>query len=303
MPRLNVYLSEDVYALAKRRRDSANLSDICARAIRDELSANETYRSAAGLLAKLRSPSDIELELAKRFGLKDVRVAGITDASETRDAIGRAAAKYLDWIVCDGSLLACAGGRQMWCMVRNLSPRRVRTTITALGLHRADPQLLHAHPNTLATLLSLLYAPRSAAHVIGETGGADAWRSSLPMRPHPSYFVISSCSLFERESQFADLLGHTAADRAIKLGACVDFAYNFLDEHGNEISLPIDSPAFKLGLQALKDLSKREDARVVLVAGGIEKSGAINTALKTTACNTLITDTITAARLIEKGGG
>ena len=87
------------------------------------------------------------------------------------------------------------------------------------------------------------------------------------------------------------------------MGAWVDFGYNFLDKTGNEIPLSIGSPNFKLGLDTLRDLSRREDARVVLVAGGTEKVGAIATTLNTSACNTLITDTITAIRLIEKGGG
>ena len=39
MPRLNIYLPAEVYELADRARESANLSEICARAIRDELEA------------------------------------------------------------------------------------------------------------------------------------------------------------------------------------------------------------------------------------------------------------------------
>src|SRR5207249_1664627 len=139
-----------------RRR--VNLSEICARALRSELEAAESHRSAQALFSALRSPSTLERTLAVRYKLSEVVVPEITpDTTDVRAALGNAAATYLNRYLCDDSLLAIGGGRQMWCVVKNLTPRQVSVRITGLGIRQNDPQVLHAHANTLTTLLWLLY--------------------------------------------------------------------------------------------------------------------------------------------------
>lgn len=302
MPRINVYLPKDVYELAERWRASANLSEICARAIRDELGAAEAYRTAESVFAALRPASMAEAALARRYGLVDVLIADAGDDDQIRETLGRLAAGYLDRNICDRSLLAISGGRQMWCMVRNLSPRRVRATITALGIHQADPKLLHAHPNALTTLLSLLYAPRSEAHVIGAGTAAEVWAAELPHRDHPTYFVVSSCAAFDRSSSFAKLLGTSTVDLLQARRVAGDFGYVFLDDRGDTIPVTLDGPQFTLLPVFLTALSRRSDARTILVAGGPEKLDIIGKTLAAKLCNTLITDAATAAELLRSEG-
>lgn len=304
MPRLNVYLPQEIYDLADKWRDSANLSEICARAIRDELDAAEAHRTASTLLDGLRSPTQREQALAEKYGLQDVLIVDTPiGEGQLRETLGRAAARYLDREICDGALVAIAGGRQMWCTVRNLSPRRVRATITALGLHHADPKLLHAHPNTLTTLLWLLYSPRSEAHVIGAGDSAGLWSEMLPARDHPSYFVISSCAKFDQDSSFANLLGQNTVDALLKHDVAGDFGYVFLDSAGNVVPILLAGPQFMLSGQLLANLSRRNDTRTLLVAGGPEKLAVMSKVLMARLCNSLITDSETALRLLDPGGG
>ncbi len=68
-----------------------------------------------------------------------------SDFGDIRETLGELAANYLNGYLCDGSLLAIGGGRQMWCLVRSLKPRRLSVTITGLGIGQNDPQVLHAH--------------------------------------------------------------------------------------------------------------------------------------------------------------
>jgi DNA-binding transcriptional regulator LsrR (DeoR family) len=300
MPRLNIYLPDDVYELATRWRDQSNLSGICASAIRDELGAAEGNRSYSKVLTKIRPPSELESSLLRKFELADVVVAeNSVDDSNVRDNLGKVAARYVDQNVADGSLMAIAGGRQMWCMVQHLSPRRVRTIITALGLHQADPQLLHVHPNTIATLMWLLYSPRSQAHVVGSMHGVNPWAQELPVREHPSYFVLASCSPLERDSPFAQLLGGGITTSLTQQKVIGDYAYVFFNRSGEEIEVPQTIDQFRLPAARLRDLSKRDDARTILVAGGRSKLSVIGTALKSKLCNTLITDKETADNLLE----
>src|SRR5579883_2910905 len=127
MPRLNIYLPAEVYALADRARESANLSEICARAIRDELEAAQSHRAAPALTTLLRAPTPLEATLARRFQLTDALVVEAPEEeSARREALGRTAAQYLDRNLVDGAQLAIAGGRQSWCVARNLAPRRLR---------------------------------------------------------------------------------------------------------------------------------------------------------------------------------
>jgi|GEM_PF-5826880 len=300
MPRLNIYLPDDVYELASKWRNSANLSEICAQAIRDEFNAVEESRTFSRSLAKIRPPTDLEALLASRFDLHEVVISDAPNGpNDLRDAIGKAASGYIDKSICDGSLVAIAGGRQIWCAVQHLSPRRVRSTITALGMHQADPQLLHAHPNTLATLMWLLYSPRSQAHVVGAQPNPNPWLGALPTKTHPTYFVFSSCSSFVADSPFAKLLGPELVVQLLEHNVFADYAYTFFDASGKEIDIPLPGDQFRLPASLLRTLSARSDARTVLIAGGEDKFGAIRTTLTTKLCNSLITDPETGRHLLN----
>src|SRR5207247_7165105 len=114
MARLNISLPEDVYALAVKWRRRVNLSEICARALRSELEAAESHRSAQALFSALRSPSTLERTLALRYKLSEVVVPEMTpDTPDMRAALGNAAATYLNRYLCDGSLLSIGGGRKL----------------------------------------------------------------------------------------------------------------------------------------------------------------------------------------------
>jgi DNA-binding transcriptional regulator LsrR (DeoR family) len=301
MPRLNIYLPAEVYELADRARDSANLSEICARAIRDELEAAVSHRAAPALATLLRAPTPLEAKLVRRYRLAEALVVEAARAeSERREALGRAAAQYLDRNLVDGAELAIAGGRQSWCVARNLSPRRLRLEITALGLGQADPQLLHVHANTLTTLLWLLYSPRSTAHLIGAGAAPSPWAKPPPMRDDATYFLIASCAPLDPRAPFARLIGDGALKALTAAGAVGDFAYLFFDAAGKIVPGPATAPQAIIPAPSLRALAKRPDARLMLVAGGVEKFAAMRATLRLGLANMVVTDTETAERLLEE---
>jgi DNA-binding transcriptional regulator LsrR (DeoR family) len=303
MPRLNIYLPAEVYELADRARESANLSEICARAIRDELAAAQSHRAAPSLGTLLRAPTPLEATLVRRFGVAEALVVEApAEESARREALGRAAAAYLDRNLVDGAQLAIAGGRQSWCVARNLSPRRLRLEITALGFGQADPQLLHVHANTLTTLLWLLYSPRSTAHLIGAGAAPSPWSTPLAKRDGVSYFLIASCASLDRRAPFARLIGDAAVDALTAAGAAGDFAYLFFDDAGKHVPGPATAPQAVIPAPSLRALAKRRDARIMLVAGGEEKLAAMRATLKLGLANMVVTDTETAERLLEGTG-
>jgi DNA-binding transcriptional regulator LsrR (DeoR family) len=127
MPRVNIYLPNDIYELTSRWRSAANLSEICARAIRDEFEAADAHRAPLKLLDAVAPPSDMERALTRKYGLAEsIIVEPPENPMHAREQLGLAAADYLDRTVSDGSMIGIAGGRQTWCLVRALRPRRER---------------------------------------------------------------------------------------------------------------------------------------------------------------------------------
>jgi DNA-binding transcriptional regulator LsrR (DeoR family) len=197
----------------------------------------------------------------------------------------------------DDALVAVAGGRQVWSVVQHLSPRRLKLTIAALGMHQADPKLLHAHPNTIATMLWLLYSPRTQANVIGSYSTSELWKSAQ-RNPPSMYFVLSSCSSLDDNSSFADLLG-AEITRALRVKNVLgDYAYAFFDRQGKEIEVALKEPHSTLSFSILQNLSEQANARTMLVAGGPEKLPAMRAALKAKLCNTVISDEESARGLL-----
>lgn len=299
MARLNISLPDDLYASASRWRGRVNLSEICARALRQELEAADTHRTPAGLEEALRGPGELERALLARGDLADAAVVPTPAPPDTlREALGRRAAAYLGREVPDGARLAVAGGRQTWCVVRNVAPRRARVTLTALGVRENDPRVLHAHANTLTTLLWLLYSPRADAHLVGARAFATLW-DDPPPADRPTWFALASCAPLESGAPFAELLGARETGELLRRGARGDFAYAFLDRDAQPVPFDVPGEHSILSAPALRALAARDDARVLLVAGGVDKLEMIRLTLAARLANTLITDAATARALLE----
>jgi DNA-binding transcriptional regulator LsrR (DeoR family) len=157
---------------------------------------------------------------------------------------------------------------------------------------------LHVHPNTLVTLLSVLYAPHADAYLVGSPQFSDLWASPGPPGTDPRYFVVASCSRFDPATPFARLLGGVASAQLARGGAIGDLAGVFLFNDGS-LRLPPTPLASSSLLDAdkLKALSCRSDGRVILVAGGADKAPIIEAALKAGLFNVLVTDANTARAL------
>jgi deoxyribonucleoside regulator len=300
MARLNVSLPADLAPLVSKWRRKINLSEICAQALRAELAAVEAHRSAATLLAKLHRPaSPLEQRLTERYGLAEVRVSDdpVQHEAGLRESLGRVAAQYLSQKLGTGAVLAISGGRQSRCSVQHLEPRPLPISLIALGYRQNDPHVLHAHANTLTTLLWLLFSPHAVARLVGSDPQA-VLNASLPAQPEPQYFVVASCAPFAAGGPLARLLGKGVTTTLLAKGIACDFAYNFFDKRSRLVPVAIPGDQSILSADCLAMLSRRPDARVVLVAGGRQKVGAMRLVLEAKLCNTLVTDTATARDLV-----
>src|ERR1043166_1664600 len=298
MARLNVSIPDDIYELASKWRGVVNLSEVCARALREELEAAEASRTATRFMQNVRVHTDSERRLIERFQLVDAVVTP-TPAHEglLREALGASAAVYLDRTLTDGVVLGVGGGRQMWCVVRSATPRPVRVTLTALGVHQNDPSVLHAHPNTLVTLLWLLYAPKCTAPLVGADTFDALWSPPEQDSVDLQRCLIASCAPWNPDSAFGRLLGENASAFLSSEQTCGDFAYQFLRSDGSRVGYSPPAHSSLLEGGKLHALSGRNDSRVVVAAGGSSKLPVLRLTLSARLCNVLITNEASAHAL------
>lgn len=300
MARLNVYLPDELYELANQWRGTLNLSDICARALREEISAVDSSRITVNLSNISRKRSSKENKLVDKFGLQESFVIEASAETSMRDDLGAVTAGYLDRWLSDGAQLALAGGRQTWSVIRHLSPRNVRVSVTALGYGHQDAIALHTHPNTLLTLAWLLYAPRAQAHLVGSSKFNELWKLSSTEGPLPRYFIVASCSCFSATSPFAVLIGKDSTADLLARGVVGDFGYVFFGQDGQLIEAPSMNgiPQSTMSPIKLQTVSRRTDARVILIAGGPSKATVALWALTNKLCNMLVVDSDLADQLL-----
>ncbi len=299
MARLNISIPDDVYELAEAWRGKVNLSSICAEALRAELQSASDHRDATGLIAQLRGPSEIEQELALRFSLRAAVVAPTSDHDSTRrEVLGSAAARYLERQLDYDSILSIGGGRQMWCVVRSLTPRRARVVVAALGYGQFDPEVLHAHSNTLATLVWLLYGPYSRAHLVGSSEFRSIWDRDPPVGEGKSRFLLASCGPFAPDSPLRRVLGDHMSARLDAENVAGDIAYQFYSRSGEPIPIDVRSSNSVLSDEQLRAQAEDGRSQVILVAAGDSKLEMLELALDRKVCNVLVTDGATARSLL-----
>jgi DNA-binding transcriptional regulator LsrR (DeoR family) len=306
MARLNIYLPPTLSLELEAWRGRMNFSEICAAALQAEVSARMTARNAVGLPSTvLHAPSVVEEQLMQRFGLRLTNVRALSvDSDGQYDDLARGAADFLDSAIYEGLQLGISGGTQMWSMVRHLRARNLCLSIGAIGFGHVDREVPHVHANVLATLLSLLYAPRSTVTLVGASDFALSWRPEGTAKRDVRRVIIGSCARFDAESAHARLLGDEITDFLVDENVIGEFLGVFLTADGRRIEpyLPTTTVSH-IGSADLRDSARRSDTLVVLVAGGEAKLSTIRAVLDAELCNTMITDEKTARRLLLRRSG
>lgn len=304
MPRLNIYIPDDLELAIRSSPYEMNISKICAAAIRAELSARSDVRSAEWLFASVfEEPGSLDRQLMERFGLRRSVTGGPRkDDDRPRDVVAYWTSIFLDRTFFEGLKLAIGGGLQMWTVVRRLEQRNLGMSTWAIGYGQVDHAMPHVHPNALVTLLSLLYAPRSTAMLVGAPKFEQTW-SYPTMYPREEKnvqrLIVGSCSMFDAESPYAQVLGVEMTDFLVEEHVTGDFLGVFLTADGRLIE-PY-APAMTVShipSSDLRELSRRDDTIVLLAAGGGHKVKLIRQVLEAGLCNTFITDVATAYALL-----
>lgn len=305
MPRLNIYIPDDLANDLYPYREAMNLSEICANAIRSELRSRATARAQDRLPGAADwTRTAPEAEIARRWDLRMVRVVPCEAPDEGREPVAIATAEFLDALVRDGMHIAMGGGAQLCDMVRHLRPRNVRAFISALGFGHVDREIPHVHANALVTRLSLLYA-RSSVALVGDSRLREQWPVPGPKSGDEVIRVIlGGCGRWRRDTPLGRVLGDEICDVLDEKGVVGDFLGVFLGGEGESVEPYLPSaPVSHIGSAGLYAYAKRPDTLVVLVASHFMRLPAIKRALELKLCNALILDSETASVLISHGRG
>ena len=305
MPRLNIYVPDDLDLAIRQYPGEINISRVCAEALRAELAARETQRTDGPFPLLHREMIPLEMEVCGLSeGLRHAWIAWSGEPERQRQAIGMHASAFLEESLMDGQQVAIGGGAQMWEIARRLERRNLGVTIWALGFGDVDREAPHLHPNALATLFGMRYGSRSAPKLVGTTSGfKEAWVYPAlhpDVRRDVQRCIIGSCSMFDPDSPYARVLGKEMTDFLMEEHVMGDFLGLFITPDGRIVApyAPTMTASFIPGAD-LEQLAKRDDTLVILAAAGEHKLKLIWTLLDLSLCNVLVTDELTAEALLR----
>lgn len=253
----------------------------------------------------IEDQSQLSQKLATAYHLKDVCIANvpIDDEQEIKKYIGKRGAQYLDEIVQDGDIIGVGWGTTMHCLSHALTPHPLRGAqivqleggITlSTGETYANEILERFAKNyeTIAQSLPLpvlfdskivkdmVYKDRHVKRVLELGRNANIALFSVgTVRDTALFFRLGYADMNEKEF--------------LKTHAVGDICSRFFDKDGNISSTALNDRTVGISLDRL-----RSKEYSILLAGGEAKIASIRAALKGGYANVLITDHITAKRLL-----
>jgi DNA-binding transcriptional regulator LsrR (DeoR family) len=253
--------------------------------------------------------ADLEEALESRFGLKEAVVVEVVDA-RSQDAVSRtlgiAASNYFKRNIQDSDIIGIAWGKTLNAMVNALSPLEVSNThvvqmIGGLGYSEAEEHatsLCRRLTQLLNSKLTMLPAPgivdnqtvkqallsdshmQSVFHLFDQITVAYLGIGA----PTPDSVLIRNGAIVHKD----DLAELT------RQGAVGDIVLRFFDIDGQPIASDMDARVIGISLDQLKRIP-----HVVGVAGGPQKENVVRGVLRGGWINALITDQVTAKRVLE----
>lgn len=252
---------------------------------------------------------DVEGRLEDRFGLEEALVVeshpGDPQAQVSR-AVGNAAAGYLGRAIATRSTIGMCWGDTLRYMAAALTPQRypnaqVVQIIGGIGQPDAEvhaTELCRSVSRSLGCRLTLLPVPG----IVKDQRTREALLSDVHVQRAVEAFddldiAFVGIGAPTRDSvtmRDGSIITRAELDALLRKGAVGDIALRYYDSNGECIGSDIDDRIIGMTLEQIKQVPK-----VVGVSGGPDKVGAIRAALKGQLIRVLITDSVTAERLLE----
>jgi DNA-binding transcriptional regulator LsrR (DeoR family) len=257
--------------------------------------------------------TDLEDALQTTFSLREaIVVDSIDDEDQLVKDLGAASAFYLETTLKPTDVVGISSwSAALLAMVESMrpSPRAAGASVVQILGGIGNPGA-EAHATQLTRRLAqLLSGPATLLPAPGVVGSPDARRVMLKDR-----YVLEAVELFRTVTVALVGIGAVEPSKLLarsgnvfsphelrqlsRRGAVGDICLRFFDQRGEPVSTPLNDRVISMELDALHRVP-----RVVGIAGGRRKTAAIRGALAGRWINVLITDRLTAERLLAPAGG
>lgn len=252
--------------------------------------------------------TDLESRLEARFGLLEAMVVEAPPA-ETQDAvsraIGTAAAGFLIRAVGPRSTVGFAWGSTLYHLAAGLAPYHLPDVQVVQVIGGLGPPDSDIHATELCRHLSRALGCRMALlpvpGIVADERTREALLSDIHVQRAVQAFdhldiafvgvgAPTPDSVVRRDGS---IITQAEVDALLRMGAVGDIALRYFDAEGNAVTSDISNRIIGITLEQLK-----RTPRVVGVSGGPDKLAALRAALAGGLVNVLITDSITAERLL-----
>lgn len=266
--------------------------------------------------------NDLEEGLQRLYPhLREVRVVdpGLKDLDAIQKTVAREGAHYLEEIVPPGARIGISGGKTLYYLITYLEPER----LTGLHLYPLTLTPILTMPgltaNALVGMMSTKYLD-AAAYNLPAIPGLSPKEYEQQMAANPEFLKIYrdigevevmvlgigylTGPLLGFRALASQELGLTALDLAAK-GVVGEINHTPINGEGEPCTDTPDKDlaaltrrVIGLGALDLRARAQRADRLVIAVAGGLEKTEAIQACLKGRFFNVLITDAYVAETLV-----
>jgi len=262
---------------------------------------------------------ELEAELIQRFKLRDAVVVATGGRVDVKEELGAAAAAYFETVAEHGMRVGVSCGYTLYETIRSLRPRRFRDLALYPLSGESTLKLVDISPNTMVGMMAAKYRPHVSAYALPvqhlvSLRQIDRERRRLLRDPEVRKIYdaaqsvdVALCGIGmigEGTPGFCALAESygLSVKRLRQLGVVGEINYQPFDADGDIVDQPELRALMRRLLSVdgarLQALSKREDRRVLAVAGGKDKRQAVRGALAGGFMNVLVTDEDLAGQLL-----
>lgn len=254
---------------------------------------------------------DLEAQIEKRYDLKEVIVVNVDKTSYLnndqvlKSQIGNIAANYLHRVISSGEIIGVAWGTTLQAMVESLQPQPIENLHVVQLLGGVGMPEAKAHAADLSRRIAqLFYGKLTLLPAPGIVSNKESKKvfladqsvqSAINLFPSVSKAVVGIGALSTNSVLDNGVISKKIYKELIEKKAVGDISLRFFNKYGDKVESSLEEKLIGISLPEIKKVDN-----VIAIAGGNQKFEAILGALRSGYINVLITDSITAKRLIEE---
>lgn len=254
---------------------------------------------------------DLEAQIENRFNLKEAIIVNVDETSYysndriIKNQLGNVGANYLHRTITNGDVIGVAWGTTLQALVEHLKPQQlddlhVVQLLGGVGLPEAK-----AHAADLSRRIAQLFYARltllPAPGIVSNSESKKVFladslvQSAIDIFPKVTKAIVGIGALSTNSVLDNRVISSKIYKELTDKEAVGDLSLRFFNKNGEKVESSLENKLIGISLPELKKINN-----VIAIAGGSQKYEAISGALKSGYINVLITDILTAKRLVSE---